>query len=738
MDKRRLSAALMVVAILVSFLSYSSVVAQEPTTRVYLPLMMHLSRPPTSNQLIDQALARGEIDSETALTYKVFAAFNDPRLPAIYRGDDQSVIDSHILDEVQYRYAGLSAATQDILNPFLIPPAYVGSWVEPRPAAAGNAVQATSTPASQPPPCDELALFDWTYKDGAHVRVWFRLARPEDAARADAFIASLDGTIWPALTGLMRHNPLPDGMVSCSGGSDKLDIYLEPSVARSNAPSHIPPGCKQTPSYIMLNPGESNSTLAHEFMHAIQWSYKTSASCMYPGEYAWLAEATAEWAEDYVYPLVNEEQKAAERFFRRTPEPYLELKNDLHEYGAYIFFLYLVRSLKDPPLVKRVWDNTVGMDSLEAVNQAIPGGFQTWWPKFARDNVDKPPFDLYQKEDGLTVRPIAFDGDNITNGAATWPMSADVPHLGLVYQRFLFSGENARLVTFFNGFTKQLGEEPLDDWVGITWVEDGSQKFTFSDAPADRIKGAKVQAVFKIEGDNQWKWEDWTDKKWVSFCRDVKAERLEELVIVMSDSEYQDRGYWVRPLDHKPTVMVSDMGCWRYKGGVSVELSATGGGNSFADSQWVDNLVFERVDAHPNIPYPFQTLYVQGGLWHRAITMMGECTANFRADKTVGGVLNWDKSLWTITGATSGPSVRRYLGYATANQNADVYVSCPDGSGIRTFPDEPYFDLSGKLTAFGKVFNVAVGGAMNETVTIIDADGGKWEFEWGLIPQREP
>ena len=113
----------------VSFSSPPSVVAQEGTTRLYLPLVMNGASGPTSEQLIDEALARGEIDSETALTYKVFAAFSDARLPSVYRGNDQGLVDSHILAEVQARYASLSAATQANLDPFLIPPAYVGSWV---------------------------------------------------------------------------------------------------------------------------------------------------------------------------------------------------------------------------------------------------------------------------------------------------------------------------------------------------------------------------------------------------------------------------------------------------------------------------------------------------------------------------------------------------------------------------------------------------------------------------------
>jgi len=729
---KHLSALITIVVILVSFLSPPSFVAQELTPRAYLPLVMYGVRPPTSDQLIDEALERGEIDSETALTYKVFAAFGDARLPAVYQGDDQSLVDSHIVAEVLYRYDSLSAATQAILNPFLIPPAYEGSWAEPLPAAASLSPQAARR---EPPPCGVLAWTDWTYKDGAHARVWWRKANKENEAKADAFIASLDFFIWPALTALMGHEPLSDALVSCSGGSEKLDIYLDSSIAKSTAPSHSQPGCKETPAYIVLNPGRPNSILAHEFMHTIQWGYKPLLGCVFPGEYAWLVEATAQWAMDYVYPKDNIEHRTAAWFFRRIPEPYLELTNKEHEYGAYLFFLYLVRSLKDPGLVKRAWDKTAGMDSLGAVNDAIPGGFESVWAQFARDNVNVPPFDYYKQWDGLTVRPISFDSPKSVMGAGTWRMSANVPHLGLVYQRFIFSGDNARLVTFFNGLTTQLSEGPLTDIVDWTPIDDGSQRFIFSNRAPEQIKGAKVQAVFKIEDDDQWKWEDWTDKQYVSFCRDVKAERLEELVIIFSNSEYQDRGYWVRPPDQAPTIMVSDMGCWRYKGTATAEMTTIGQGGSIRDFQWVDDLVFERIDAHPNIPYPFLSLRVQGGQWHRSYKITSGCTADHLEEKMLGGTQgSW---LWPITGATSGPSVGRYLGLASANETLAVWVTCPEGSGYIIEPDMPFFQPSVRGRYLGRNFYAGVGGAMNETVTIWEGSG-KIEDTWTLIPQREP
>src|SRR5437660_5788287 len=46
---------------------------------------------PASATLIDKALADGKLDGETALSYQVYAAFADCRLPAEFRGDDSTV-----------------------------------------------------------------------------------------------------------------------------------------------------------------------------------------------------------------------------------------------------------------------------------------------------------------------------------------------------------------------------------------------------------------------------------------------------------------------------------------------------------------------------------------------------------------------------------------------------------------------------------------------------------------------
>ena len=82
--------------------------AANSATQGYLPLVLTGWHAPSSDQLIDQALAAGQIVTETALIYKVFAAVSDPRLPAAYRGDDRWVLESHAVDQVAAQWNSLS------------------------------------------------------------------------------------------------------------------------------------------------------------------------------------------------------------------------------------------------------------------------------------------------------------------------------------------------------------------------------------------------------------------------------------------------------------------------------------------------------------------------------------------------------------------------------------------------------------------------------------------------------
>src|SRR5512140_2202128 len=86
------------------------------------------AEPPVAEELIDAAMQAGTIDANTALEYKVFASYDDSRLPVEYRGNNNLAFDSHAVEELSIRYPSLPSSIQETLGPFLIPPYYEGSW----------------------------------------------------------------------------------------------------------------------------------------------------------------------------------------------------------------------------------------------------------------------------------------------------------------------------------------------------------------------------------------------------------------------------------------------------------------------------------------------------------------------------------------------------------------------------------------------------------------------------------
>lgn len=75
----------------------------------------------SSLELIARAAERGEIDSDTATLYRVFAVVGDERLPRRYRGDAPIRDGTSVLRDARSRFDELGAEVQAELEPYLFP-----------------------------------------------------------------------------------------------------------------------------------------------------------------------------------------------------------------------------------------------------------------------------------------------------------------------------------------------------------------------------------------------------------------------------------------------------------------------------------------------------------------------------------------------------------------------------------------------------------------------------------------
>ncbi|MDQ1302502.1 MAG: hypothetical protein QG595_485 [Pseudomonadota bacterium] len=692
--------------------------------------------PPTSEQKIAKALADGEIDDETALVYRVYAVFGDPRLPAQYRGDDSNVFDSMVMGEVADRLATLSAENRAILEPFTIAPPYEGSWWRRGEAAAAAAPRIEAAGRAKPSaiPCPGCPDDIWSNvsQAGGHVRVWWRTTYPADQTYANTILNAVEAKIWGELTTLMGRAPLSDLLESGNGGDGLLDIYvLRFTGGTIGLTVAYPFGCDARPVYIGIDPTKPRhlpSAVAHELMHAIQFTYDVAHAC---SDYDWLGEATANWAMDFVYPAENYEHFWADDYLIRTDS---ELGKG-YGYGDYLFPFYLARRYV-PALVATIWNNTMQYDSRDAVDKAIPGGFKDQWPEFALYNWNRDAIRYYRDWDNL-----AYTSGDLTNmpwrvprwnGAESAGLGGQpdtrVPFtrlktdgqamLSANYYHWVFDDDAVRTVIFNNGYTWDLKEEEVDPLLGTRFVA-----YDWSDPARDK---AKVEALVKVGGIWKPAPEDWTNVGQRHFCRDRQSERIEELVLIFSNAEHQvtpPGNGKLMPPDQPPTFWLSNMACFRWVG--------------FADYRSAVDGVTETL--HANVtwtPIPLSTYFEASGTveWHISGTDSGGCTHSGSGTVAIDTDPAYQRFLLTFNDYTAGPLHRAYTGFGLASGIVTQTIVCPDGSGGFTTVREP---REAGMWFPGEQDPAYVVGGSGDAINglFIVVDGGRWD--WHFEAQRE-
>ena len=295
---------------------------------------------PTTEALIAAALAQKKIDAEHALMYRIFALFGDERLPTEFDGAPSTGSNHLVLREMTTTIGTLSPATQEVLRPFMVPPIYPASWFAQR--------LGLTAPAQPSDPTREARLATeincavsitpslYARVSTRHFNVYYLVfggdSFKEDnasSAAAAALVASLIEEVYDAETKLIDPlDRLDDSKEACNGGDAKYDIYYFPGalfrlaawtttyplaqdlIAKKNV-------CALRPSYMLLNslsiefqaaqqqPARARpmvkSILAHELLHALQYTMDRKASCE---DVAWFDEATSQWVMDHVVKTI--------------------------------------------------------------------------------------------------------------------------------------------------------------------------------------------------------------------------------------------------------------------------------------------------------------------------------------------------------------------------------------------------------------------------------------------------
>ena len=177
-------------------------------------------------------------------------------------------------------------------------------------------------------------------------------------------------------------------------GSQKYDIYIEnlPTnyFAITYTSAFINESGTSCSSYIKMRNNYNGSvfqditelenikiTAAHEFFHAIQFSY----NCF---ERFWLMEATAVWSEDEIYNNINDHYRYMTAWFQNSSRNIDDESN--HMYGSFILFQYIDEHLGGPDMIKAIWEqsraransiNDISFVSIDAALSSIGSNVNT-------------------------------------------------------------------------------------------------------------------------------------------------------------------------------------------------------------------------------------------------------------------------------------------------------------------------------------------------------------------------
>ena len=695
---------------------------------IYLPILFqnYESPPmPTSFELIDAALQEGRIDAETALEYKTFAEFDDDRLPAEYHASVVGGEAGLFMLDVVAAYPSLSAEAQSVLEPFFIPPYQDGSFMG----------QSTRNVISAPA--------DWAYIDavGGQVRVWYLKANPELQRKAGVVAAAMTSDIWPKETGLMGRTPVPD-----STGVQNVVIYDRYRngwtgtflpLGDQYAGMAVPQTCAETPSIIYINPNMPDTsgtrgngklglieTTAHEFMHALQFSFPLAVNPC--GEYQWLGEATATWAEDFVYPDHDSEHRTAEWYLKKH-SPVINDTANYRQYGEYLLVYYYTHKYNDPDAVRRTWASAGSNDSLMAFMNlgdmsaeqiASLWNIEPYGTWFA--DQDQVYYNITRNNTDTTLKTTGFN---------EYVLPDDLyPGSLLVYHYHV--DPSVRTITFLNGLTTKITAGPDNGFPDDT-------VYNQTEVPYDDMMGANVVVMLKYEGlDEAYTW--YTPAR-LDICQDWQTQRVSEMLIFMTNQDMSDRTRMLHATGANSRILVSSVPCMKLTGtasktnkwsNVTETLSASG-----LEYKYIIYDYLSPDFRFANLISPEIQMVLDSGSvsWNIEGTDSNGCSYSGSDSFTITS----DNSSMLTLKYQLLPGSLHYLGYdGNAGTDYGEYVSyivqCPN-EDPQTFtePTGYFFMSDGEMPVdpSGKISGIK----------IIDNGGGNTTtFEWNLTPSTLP
>jgi hypothetical protein len=177
-----------------------------------------------------------------------------------------------------------------------------------------------------------------------------------------------------------------------------------------------------------------------------------------------------------------------------------------------------------------------------------------------------------------------------------------------------------------------------------------------------------VQALIKIN--NTWTQEDWSISGQEVFCRDRKAQRIQELVLIITNSNFKktQANYNFTPVNLAPVLLVSSTGCYQWKG--TFDVAYTSGGVTRTTT---GDVVFEAFDDY--LTGPGVGFSVKSGSAYLSMNGTNIYGETFAANGWVTfSPHEGDSLLETYNLVTGGPHPYAYFGTGISSQTVPVPV----------------------------------------------------------------
>lgn len=269
-----------------------------------------------------------------------------------------------------------------------------------------------------------------------------------------SFVRDQMNKVWKHEVKKMGYRaPISDKSLGAprNGGNGKFDVYLKDIGGRGLygycAPEYVLRGQKwRANSYCVLDNDFATAqfgtapkptlraTAAHEFFHAVQFSYDF-------GEDKWFMESTATWMEERYADNVNDNRQYLPSSQLRVPYAPLDVFSSTasNHYGNWIFWEYLTQRFGNG-FVRKVWEttspkgrrNTYAIAALKKQLQRR-GGFAQVYRTFAAANLT--PQRTY-REGKAYPSPVISDTATISKKRRTVKAkNVPVNHLSAVHLR---------------------------------------------------------------------------------------------------------------------------------------------------------------------------------------------------------------------------------------------------------------------------------------------------------------